>query len=63
MSIVGRDGERFVVRLPRQTRDKLTKMARENLRSMNSEIVYHLERAINLREKSDSSDKNGPQNS
>lgn len=41
-----RNADKFVVRLPDGLRDKLAKLARTNHRSMNSEIVLHLERAV-----------------
>ncbi|TAY68440.1 Arc family DNA-binding protein [Rhizobium leguminosarum] len=38
--------ERFQVRLPDGLRERLKEVAQENRRSMNAEIVFHLERAL-----------------
>lgn len=40
------DADKYVVRLPEGLRDRLKVVALQNRRSMNSEIVFHLERAI-----------------
>ena len=38
--------ERFMLRLPDGLRDRIREVAARNRRSMNSEIVLHLERAF-----------------
>lgn len=40
--------EKFVVRLPGGMRSRIADTARSNIRSMNSEIVYRLERTAEL---------------
>lgn len=40
--------EKFVVRLPDGMRDRIALQARDNARSMNSEIVHRLERTARL---------------
>lgn len=40
--------EKFVVRLPDGMRDRIAVQARENTRSMNSEIVHRLESTVEL---------------
>lgn len=44
-----RTDDKFVLRLPDGLRDRLAKSAAENCRSMNSEAVFHLDRALPLR--------------
>lgn len=39
---IGRDAEKFLVRLPDGLREQIKATADENLRSMNSEIVFRL---------------------
>jgi hypothetical protein len=46
MSRVGREGEKFALRLPDGLRGRIKEVADQNSRSMNSEIVMILERAI-----------------
>lgn len=41
-----RNADKFVVRLPDGLRDKIAALASSHHRSMNSEIVTHLERAV-----------------
>lgn len=38
--------DQFIVRLPEGMRDRIKQSAEENCRTMNSEIVFHLRRAI-----------------
>ncbi|WP_168318497.1 Arc family DNA-binding protein [Rhizobium leguminosarum] len=40
------DAEKYVVRFPDGLRDRLREVAQENRRSMNAEIIFHLERAL-----------------
>lgn len=40
--MIGGDAEKFLVRLPEGLRDQIKTTAAQNLRSMNSEIVYRL---------------------
>lgn len=40
---VGRESEKFALRLPEGLRDKIRETANKNLRSMNAEIVIQLE--------------------
>ena len=40
--------EKFVVRLPDGMRERIAMQARENTRSMNSEIVHRLESTVEL---------------
>lgn len=44
--------DRFQVRLPDGLRDAIKIAAAQNRRSMNSEIVFHLEKAFEQKEKS-----------
>ncbi|KQZ50720.1 hypothetical protein ASD54_10955 [Rhizobium sp. Root149] len=39
-------GDQFVVRLPSGLRGMIKRTAQKNMRSMNSEIVFHLEKAV-----------------
>lgn len=39
---IGRDADKFLVRLPEGLRDQIKTTADENFRSMNSEIVFRL---------------------
>ena len=41
-----RNADKFVVRLPDGMREKIASIAKTNHRSMNSEIVLHLERLV-----------------
>ncbi|MEH3117098.1 MAG: Arc family DNA-binding protein [Methylorubrum populi] len=41
-----REPDKFVVRLPEGMRSTIAEMAKSNRRSMNSEIVFHLEQAM-----------------
>ncbi len=43
---VGRDGDHFPLRLPAGFRERLKEVAAENGRSMNSEVVVLLKRAL-----------------
>lgn len=45
-----RDLDKFVLRMPEGMRDNIRIEAVRNKRSMNAEIVYHLERAYDLTE-------------
>ena len=38
--------ERFIIRLPDGLRDRIARVAKQNRRSMNQEIVLHLLRAM-----------------
>lgn len=38
--------EKYIVRFPDGMRDRLRQQAKANRRSMNSEIVHHLDRAL-----------------
>lgn len=38
--------DKFVVRLPEGMRDRLRRQAKANQRTMNSEVIYHLDRAL-----------------
>lgn len=42
------EAERFNVRMPQGLRDRLKAAAEENRRSMNAELVFHLDRALPL---------------
>lgn len=46
MNAVSRNSNKFVVRLPDGLRDRVREVARENRRSMNSEIVKIIEDAV-----------------
>ena len=48
MLVPSRGSDQFNVRLPPGLRQKISELARTNMRSMNSEIVFHLEKAIAL---------------
>ena len=41
---MAREDDRFIIRLPDGMRDRIKAAAAENLRSMNSEVLYHLKR-------------------
>lgn len=41
-----RKDEQFVLRLPDGMRDRIKAMAAENERSMNSQIIFHLRKAL-----------------
>lgn len=41
-----RVAEKYIVRFPDGMRDRLRQQAKANRRSMNSEIVHHLDRAL-----------------
>ncbi|MBN9334909.1 Arc family DNA-binding protein [Devosia sp.] len=41
-----REAEKYIVRFPDGMRDRLRQQAKANRRSMNSEIVHHLDRAL-----------------
>lgn len=41
-----RVAEKYIVRFPEGMRDRLRQQAKANRRSMNSEIVHHLDRAL-----------------
>lgn len=43
-----REQDKFVVRLPDGLRPRITAIAHENHRSMNSEIIYRIERSLTL---------------
>lgn len=42
------EAERFVIRMPAGMRERLRVAAAENRRSMNSEIIFHMDRALPL---------------
>ena len=42
------EAERFQVRMPEGLRDRLRASADENRRSMNAELIFHLDRALPL---------------
>lgn len=42
------EAERFNVRMPQGLRDRLRHSADENRRSMNAELIFHLDRALPL---------------
>lgn len=44
MSIAGREADKFLMRLPDGLRSRIKEAANANLRSMNSELLYQLER-------------------
>ncbi|WP_282366462.1 Arc family DNA-binding protein [Pseudomonas sp. PS02290] len=46
MSTSSRTADKFVVRLPDGMRDRINEVARNNHRSMNSEIIERLERTL-----------------
>ena len=43
-----REQDKFVVRLPDGLRPRIATVAQENHRSMNSEIIYRIERSLTL---------------
>ncbi len=43
-----REQEKFVLRLPDGLRPRIATAAQDNHRSMNSEIIYRIERSLNL---------------
>ncbi|APC22898.1 DNA-binding protein [Pseudomonas protegens] len=43
-----RTADKFVVRLPDGMRDRITQVARDNHRSMNSEIIERLEQSLRI---------------
>lgn len=49
VGLAARDDDKFVLRMPNGLRDRLTQSASENGRSMNSEAIFHLDRALPLR--------------
>ncbi|MGO7263768.1 Arc family DNA-binding protein [Rhizobium leguminosarum] len=51
-----RESEKFIVRLPVGLREQLRASAASNRRSMNSEVIYHLERAIALDDETQKAD-------
>ena len=44
MEMAGRGDDQFLVRLPGELRERIKSKAKENLRSMNSEIIFQLSR-------------------
>lgn len=42
------EAERFNVRMPQGLRDRLRSSADDNRRSMNAELIFHLDRALPL---------------
>jgi len=46
MRVVGRDGEKVLLRLPAGVREAVKDIAAENRRSMNTQIVLFLEQAV-----------------
>lgn len=43
-----REQDKFVLRLPDGLRPRIATAAQDNHRSMNSEIIYHIERSLTL---------------
>lgn len=41
-----RDADKFMVRMPEGMRDQLSAVARANRRSMNAELIFHMERIL-----------------
>ena len=48
--------DQFAVRLPVGLREKIKESADQNLRSMNAEIVFHLQRAVGEKETNEKAD-------
>lgn len=48
--------DQFVLRLPAGLREKVKESADRNIRSMNSEIVFHLQRAVAEQEANEKAD-------
>lgn len=46
MSKTGRGSDQFALRLPDGLREKIKAASDDNLRSMNAEIVFHLQRVF-----------------
>lgn len=46
--MASRDLDKFMVRLPEGMRDRLRLSAEDNRRSMNAELIFHLDRALPL---------------
>jgi hypothetical protein len=46
MAPTGRASDKFMLRLPDGMREKIAEQAKANGRSMNAEIVYHLQKAL-----------------
>lgn len=44
MTVATRESDKFLVRLPEGLRSRIKASARDNVRSMNSEIIFHLEK-------------------
>ncbi|MGM4980622.1 Arc family DNA-binding protein [Rhizobium sp. 11_C7_N12_5] len=44
MALAGRDSEKFLMRLPDGLRARIKVAAQKNVRSMNSELLYQLEK-------------------
>lgn len=43
MTVATRESDKFLIRLPEGLRGRIKASARDNVRSMNSEIIFHLE--------------------
>jgi len=50
LTYTSRTADKFVVRLPLGMRDRIAEIARQNHRSMNSEIISRLEQSMNQEE-------------
>lgn len=48
---MSRTDDQFNIRMPPRMRPRIAKMAKANHRSMNAEIVFHLERALEAQAK------------
>lgn len=46
MLVPSRGSDQFNLRLPPGLRNTIAELAKSNMRSMNSEIVFHLEKAV-----------------
>lgn len=46
MAVVGRKADQYPLRMPEGMRDRLSKRAEVNRRSLNSEIIHVLDRAL-----------------
>ncbi|WP_053081776.1 Arc family DNA-binding protein [Methylobacterium aquaticum] len=46
MTVASRDSDKFLLRLPDGMRERIAVIAKKNMRSMNSEIIFQLEQII-----------------
>ncbi|MBP1859790.1 Arc family DNA-binding protein [Rhizobium herbae] len=56
MSTVGKASYQFALRMPDNLRDKIRETANENMRSINSEIVFQLERIFSKSSETEKAD-------